>query len=59
MSDFLHSLTALYDRVENSVSQDKSKVNVKKDEIATINKKQELTESLLAFGGKKDLYGTL
>ena len=59
MSDFLHSLTALYDSVENSVSQDKSKVNVKKDEIATINKKQELTESLLAFGGKKGLYGTL
>ena len=59
MSDFLHSLTALYDRVENSVSQDKSKVNLKKDELATINKKQELTESLLAFGGKKGLYGTL
>ena len=59
MSDFLHGLTALYDRVQNSVSQDKSKVDVKKGKIATINKKQELTESLLVFGGKKGLYGTL
>ena len=43
------SLTALYDRVENSASQDKRKVDVKKGKIATINKKQELTESFICI----------
>ena len=44
-----YSLTALYDRVENSASQDKRKVDVKKGKIATINKQQELTESFICI----------
>ena len=44
-----YSLTALFDRVENSASQDKRTVDVKKGKIATINKKQELTESFICI----------
>ena len=43
---------------EISVSQDKSEWSDIKGKLATINKKQELTESFFAFGVKRGAYGT-